>query len=125
MWRTEPDWEETVRLPEGARQLRLSPGLASLLRVDGRCLMLSEYGHLVWLDLNPRGYRELDRTHLFLARGEAWSMPVLSRGLLYVCQNGRGLDNTPARLICYDLRAAKKKLEAERAAWKAQHPDQQ
>ena len=59
--------------------------------VDGRCLMMSEYGHLVWLDLNPKAYKELERTRLFLAR-ENWSMPALSRGLLYVCQNTRGFD---------------------------------
>ena len=70
---------------------------------ERRCLMMSEYGHLVWLDLNPKEYRELERTRLFLAR-ENWSMPALSRGLLYVCQNSRGFDNTEPRLICYDLR---------------------
>jgi outer membrane protein assembly factor BamB len=108
MWRTEPDWEETIKAPEGERQVRLSQGLASLIFVDGRCLMLSEYGHLVWLDLNPKGYKELERVRLFLA-GETWSMPALSRGLLYVCQNNRGVvDNTPQRLLCYDLRGEKK-----------------
>jgi outer membrane protein assembly factor BamB len=106
MWRIEPEWQETVRTPEGERRYQLSPARASLLRVDGRCLMLGEYGHLAWLDLNPKGYRELDRARLFLA-GETWSMPVLSRGLLYVCQNSRAIDGTAPRLLCYDLRGAK------------------
>ncbi|MDQ3812827.1 MAG: PQQ-like beta-propeller repeat protein [Armatimonadota bacterium] len=107
MWRIEPEWEEIERRGKEVRKYRLSPGLASLLLVDGRCLMLSEYGHLVWLDLNPQAYRELDRVRLFAA-GESWSMPALSRGLLYVNQNSRGDDGTPPRVICYDLRGEKK-----------------
>jgi outer membrane protein assembly factor BamB len=107
MWRNEPEWEDTVKTSEGERKFRLSPGLATLMLVDGRCLMSSEYGHLVWLDLNPKEYKELDRTRLFLAR-ESWGMPALSRGLLYVCQNEKGVDESPPRLICYDLRGEKK-----------------
>jgi hypothetical protein len=68
--------------------------------------MLGDSGHLVWLDLNPKAYRELERARLFLAP-ETWSMPALSRGLLYICQNNHGADGTPRRLICYDLRAAR------------------
>lgn len=107
MWREEPEWETIAHLPEGDRKYVLPPALASLLLVDGRCLLLGQYGHLAWLDLNPKGYRELDRTHLFLAQ-ETWSMPALSRGLLYVNQNDGGLDATRERLLCYDLRAAAK-----------------
>ena len=40
------------------------------------------------MDLTPKGYRELSRTWLFQAR-ESWTLPVLSRGLLYVVQNTR------------------------------------
>lgn len=37
---------------------------------------------------------------------ESWTLPVLSRGLLYVVQNARGVfDGTDPRLLCYDLRA--------------------
>jgi hypothetical protein len=107
MWREEPEWETLAKLPEGPRKYVLPPALASLLQVDGRCLLLGQYGHLAWLDLNPKAYKELDRTHLFLAQ-ETWSMPALSRGLLYVNQNDRGVDDTRERLICYDLRAEAK-----------------
>ena len=57
------------------------------------------------MDLTPKGYREVSRTWLFQAR-ESWTLPVLSRGLLYVVQNTReiGRGNRP-RLLCYDLRA--------------------
>jgi outer membrane protein assembly factor BamB len=103
MWRNEPEWEETLKSNGEVRKYRLSTGLASLILVDGQCLMLTEYGRLVWLDLNPTAYRELDQVSLFLAR-ETWSMPALSRGLLYVCQNSRGEDDSHPRLICYDMR---------------------
>ena len=104
LWRHEPEWEETIQTQQGKRRFKVVAGMASLIRVDGRCLMLGEFGHLVWLDLNPEGYRELDRVHLFPAP-QSWSMPALSRGLLYVCQNQPAADGTPRRLICYDLRA--------------------
>ncbi len=101
LWRAEPDWSETV----GERASASTPARSSLLQVDGRCLCLGEYGHLAWLDLNPSGYKELDRTWLFAAE-ETWTLPALSRGLLYICQNTRDtLHNKPSRLLCYDLRA--------------------
>ena len=37
-----------------------NPALAkdvSLLAVDGQFLCLGEFGHLLWLDLKPTGYR--------------------------------------------------------------------
>jgi outer membrane protein assembly factor BamB len=107
MWRAQPEWAETIHSAQGERKARLGPGLASLMLVDGRCLMLGEYGHLVWLDLNPKGYRELSRARLFLA-DQTWGLPSLSRGLLYVCQNERGFDGSQPRLICYDLRGQRK-----------------
>ncbi len=104
VWREEPEWMTPVSGDQGTRDYNLSPALASLLLVEGRCLVLGQYGHLAWIDLNPEGYRELDRTHLFMAR-QTWAMPALSKGLLYVGQNDPGLDGTQTRLICYDLRA--------------------
>jgi outer membrane protein assembly factor BamB len=106
MWHTEPEWEETIPTQDGPRKAVLAPALASLMLVDGRCLLLGEYGHLVWLDLNPKAYKEVERKRLFLAR-ETWGMPALSRGLLYICQNNKGYDGTDARLLCYDLRGEK------------------
>jgi hypothetical protein len=44
--------------------------------------------HLLWLDLSPKGYKELARAWLFAAR-ETWSLPVLSHGLLYISQHSR------------------------------------
>jgi hypothetical protein len=77
----------------------------SLLGADGQFLCLGELGHLLWLDLTPRGYKEISRAWLFAAR-ESWARPVVSRGLLYVVQNSRDvLRGTQPRLVCYDLRA--------------------
>jgi outer membrane protein assembly factor BamB len=105
MWRAEPIWEEAIANPtkRGPKVWKSIPGLASLLLVDGLCLMQSDSGHLVWLDLNPQGYKELERVQLFNAR-ETWALPSLSRGLLYIVQNNAAEDETPPRLLCYDLR---------------------
>ena len=101
VWREVPEWPETL----GGRSQTLSTFRGSLLAVDGNYLCLGELGHLLWLDLTPKGYRALSRAWLFQAR-ESWTLPVLSRGLLYVVQNTReiGRGNGP-RLLCYDLRA--------------------
>jgi hypothetical protein len=104
-WRTKPVWSETVTTKDGSREITVGTLRCSLMLVDGRCLCLGEFGHLLWLDLNPQGYRELARTWLFAAR-DTWTPPVLSRGLLYVCQNQRdSFHGTPPRLLCYDLRS--------------------
>jgi outer membrane protein assembly factor BamB len=77
----------------------------ALLAVDGHFLCLGEHGHLLWLDLRPKGYREISRASLFLAP-ETWALPVLSRGLLYVTQNAQDVQTrAKPRLLCYDLRA--------------------
>lgn len=106
VWRFKPSWEETVEDPHGEKRTVTSgTSRCTLMRVDGRCLCLGEYGHLLWLDLHPEGYRELSRTRLFAAP-DTWTPPVLSRGLLYICQNNRdACAGTPPRLLCYDLRA--------------------
>ncbi len=105
VWREEPSWEEEIVFNGEKQKIELSTLRGSLLHVDGRFLCLGELGHLLWLDLTPKGYREIDRTRLFLAR-EAWAMPIVSRGLLYITQNTRDvLAGTSPRLICYDLRA--------------------
>jgi outer membrane protein assembly factor BamB len=99
VWREALEWRE----PAAGGQM-LGPYRGSLLWADGHFLCLGELGHLLWLDLTPKGCRVLGRTWLFAAR-ESWGLPVLSRGLLYVTQNTRDLVNgSPPRLLCYDLR---------------------
>jgi outer membrane protein assembly factor BamB len=105
VWRETPEWMETIGERGGGRDQTMSTYRGSLLAADGQFLCLGEMGHLLWMDLSPKGYREIARTWLFPAR-ESWGLPVLSRGLLYVVQNTRDmLRQTSPRLLCYDLRA--------------------
>lgn len=100
VWREIPEWTEKI----GSTQQLVGTARGSLLAADGQFLCLGEFGHLLWLDLSPKGYKEVSRTWLFPAR-ESWCLPVLSRGLLYVSQNTRDLMRTSGpRLICYDVR---------------------
>jgi len=87
----------------GERKAALGTYRCNLLMIDGRCLCLGEFGHLLWLDLNPKSYKQLDRAWL-VAAGETWTPPVVSKGLLYICQNTQGSQGEPPRLLCYDLR---------------------
>ncbi len=105
MWRATPEWNETFAAGGQRREQLLSTYRGSLLSVDGHFLCLGELGHLVWMDLSPKGYKEISRAWLFGAR-ESWALPVLSRGLLYLVQNTRDVINGAGpRLLCYDLRA--------------------
>ncbi len=104
-WRQALEWEETIVQNGEVRKQRLGTFRGTLLWADGGFFCLGELGHLLRLELSPEGYKEKARAWLFAAR-ESWALPVLSRGLLYVCQNSRGLLNgEPPRLLCFDLRA--------------------
>ena len=105
VWRVTPEWNELIGSGTQRRPQLVSTYRGSLLAADGQFLCLGELGHLLWMDLSPKGHKELARAWLFAAR-ESWALPVLSRGLLYVVQNTRDvLNGTPPRLLCYDLRA--------------------
>ena len=104
VWRKQPEWTETVNGAEGPRTIQTGTYRCWLMPVDGRCLCLGEYGHLLWLQLSRQGYQQTSRAWLFAAP-ETWTPPVLSRGLLYICQNARDtIHKTEPRLLCYDLR---------------------
>ena len=108
VWRNDVEWIDTFQTPEGPRRRNSGLGLCSMLSVaDGRVLCLGDTGHLLWIELTPQGFKELSRASLFFAP-ESWTGPVLSHGLLYVCQNQRDLIHGGGpRLLCYDLRAGK------------------
>ena len=107
VWREVPTWTETFEQNSQTRESVLGTARGSLLAVDGQFVCLGEFGHLIWMDLTATGYTEISRTWLVAAR-ESWTLPVLSRGLLYVTQNTRDLMNgAPPRLLCYDLRGGK------------------
>ena len=104
VWREGLEWTETVDVNGQPRALQMSPYRGSLLQVDGAYLCGGERGHLLWLDLTPKGVKILDRAWLFFA-DQTWALPVLSHGLLYVSQNSRDpVKGTTPRLLCYDLR---------------------
>ena len=99
-WRKRISWEQEIQ----GRKLPLEAFRASLLRADDQYLCLSELGSLLWLDLSPKGHRILAKTQLFFAPG-TWTLPAISRGLLYVMQNETDhISRAPARILCYDLR---------------------
>jgi outer membrane protein assembly factor BamB len=108
-WRTQPEWREPVKLADAdaPRDMTLGTYRAWLMPVGGDrkdVLMLGEFGHLLRVDLSPKGYKQLQRATLFVST-ETWTPPVLSRGLLYVCQNNPDrISNAGPRLLCYDLR---------------------
>ncbi len=100
VWGTEVTWDTQL----GGQNYKMSIIRASLLDVDGATLCLGETGSLHWLDLSPKGCKELTRAQLWIAM-HTWSLPVVSRGLLYVGQHDRDqVDGTPQRFVCYDLR---------------------
>jgi outer membrane protein assembly factor BamB len=110
VWRSQPEWKETVEGRGGrpAREMTLGTYRCWLTPVDGgkRFLCLGEFGHLLWMTLSPEGARVTSRSRLFLA-DETWTPPVVSRGLLYVCQNVQDRSTrAEPRLSCYDLRSA-------------------
>jgi outer membrane protein assembly factor BamB len=103
-WRAVLEWEETYEWNGDTRPRPMGVYRGTLLAADGEFLCLGERGHLLWLHLDPSGPRELARAWLFAAF-ESWTPPVLSRGLLYLCQNTRDFrTGDPPRLLCYDLR---------------------
>ena len=107
VWREVPTWTDTFQQNGRTRQAILGTARGSLLAADGQFVCLGEFGHLLWMDLTPEGYSEVSRAWLFAAR-ESWTLPVLSRGLLYVAQNTRDLTTgAPPRLLCYDLRGGR------------------
>lgn len=106
VWAQNIEWEDAAfgQAQGRNRPIRLSILRASLLKADGAFLCLGETGSLHWLDLSPQGAKVLQQAQLFYALN-TWSLPALSRGLLYVRQQSNGLDHKSGpRILCYDLR---------------------
>ncbi len=79
-------------------------GEGSLLHADGHFLVLGDGGHLLTVAATRTSVRVIAKQALFHAP-HSWTPPVVSGGLLYVCQNTTDtVDGTPPRLLCYDLR---------------------
>ena len=74
MWREVPEWQESITFKGIPGKQTMSTFRGTLLAVDGQFLCLGEMGNLLWLDLSPKGYKEIARAKLFTAR-ETWSAP--------------------------------------------------
>lgn len=95
-WRDEMRWQKDGRVESLFR--------GSLLQTEGRVFALGEDGIFAELGLRPEGVVTKQRIRLFTAR-EAWTLPTVHRGLLYVCQNSRDMvTGKGPRVICYDFR---------------------
>jgi len=80
-------------------------GIASLIIVDGKLIVLNERGTLFVAEATPDEYRELAAAQVHIrgedrreAKGKCWTAPVFCRGMLY-CRNDRGV------VACVDMRA--------------------
>jgi outer membrane protein assembly factor BamB len=73
----------------------------SMIRAQGKYVILTEKGRLVLAELTPKDCREISSAQV-LGR-HCWTAPVLSRGLLYLLQYDHRIDK--ATLLCLDLRA--------------------
>jgi len=100
LWKEAVGWAEVI----AGREINLQLFRASMLWADGRFLCLSEFGSLLRMDLSPQGWKIEDRAQVFFAP-EAWTLPALSHGLLYVMQNDTDrMSGQPSRMLCYDYR---------------------
>ena len=71
-------------------------GRGSKVMVGDRFLVLSEYGMLALLKIDPQGWSEISRFKPPRLRYPTWAAPVLSRGFVYL--------RSEDWLLCYDLR---------------------
>lgn len=103
LWHEQPRWEDVLQQRGRERKMVMSPFRGQFLHAEGKFVTVGEEGHLLCYELSPTGFKELSRAWVFQA-SESWTPPVLWHGLLYLCQNTKGADGTPPRLLCYDLR---------------------
>ena len=88
----------------GGTERRLELFRGSFVLIEGDFLSLSEFGSLVWLKMDENGWKIISKSQLFFASG-SWTLPSLSKGLLYVMQNETDrLSGKGPRLLCFDLR---------------------
>jgi hypothetical protein len=74
-------------------------GRGSKIMVEDKFIVLSEYGTLALVQVNPEKWVEISRFKPSRMHYPSWTAPVLSRGYLYLrCEDA---------LLCYDARAAR------------------
>ena len=99
-WRDRINWTEEM----DRRTLELEFFRGAFLKVEDFFICLSEIGSLLIVKMDKKGWKIISKKQLFFAPG-TWTLPALSKGLLYVMQNetDRRTGQGP-RLLCYDLR---------------------
>lgn len=99
-WRDRLNWTQDIN----GRTTRLELFRGSLLKLSDHYLCLSEFGSLLRVKLDEKGWKIEEKSQLFFAPG-TWTLPALSKGLLYVMQNETDrLHGHQPRLLCYDFR---------------------
>jgi outer membrane protein assembly factor BamB len=73
-----------------------NPGFASLIKVGGKLLVLTEPGELVLLEPNPQAYTEIARYKALT--GTAWNHPAFSNGRIYA--------RSDTQIVALDVAAA-------------------
>ncbi|MBT3668589.1 MAG: PQQ-binding-like beta-propeller repeat protein [Opitutae bacterium] len=100
-------WKEPITWTYQFNDRLINLGLfrGSILQSSDGYICLSELGTLLKIDLTKNGWKLRGKSQLFFAPG-TWTLPALSKGLLYVMQNetDRRSGKTP-RILCYNLRA--------------------
>jgi outer membrane protein assembly factor BamB len=95
-------WQDDTRFQQDGRLNSFFR--ASLLQAGDRVFCLGEDGLFAEFVLTPKGFSTRQRVRLFEAHS-TWTLPAISRGLLYVAQNEREVRGGKSRrIICYDLR---------------------
>ena len=79
-----------------------NPGYASLIKVGGKLLVLTEPGELVLLEPNPSAYTEIARYQAL--GGTSWNHPAFSNGRIYARSN--------VEIVALDVAAAVAPLPA-------------
>ncbi len=100
-------WKEPITWTYELNQrlINLSLFRGSILKTTDGYICLSELGTLLKIDFSKSGWVLRSKQQLFFAPG-TWTLPALSKGLLYVMQNERDRrSGSNPRIICLNLRA--------------------
>jgi outer membrane protein assembly factor BamB len=62
--------------------------MGNVILVDGKLIVLTDYGEIVMVEPTPKAYTEIARAKVL--EGKCWSTPTLSQGRLYVRSTTEG-----------------------------------
>jgi hypothetical protein len=100
-------WKESIYWNHflNEKEIRLGLFRGAILKLENHFICLSELGTLLKIDFSEKGWEMQNKKQLFFAPG-TWTLPAISRGLLYVMQNETDrMTGKTARLLCFDLRS--------------------